>query len=380
MSRWNWWSRRSQVERVDIYTRQSLYVLLWMFTLLFVVGAGPDSADHQAAGVALVVGALLLSAAATLVLRDVMELHPALGPIPWHSIGPFLGLAGLCVVGFLFLPGDLRTGGAGVVWGCLGWALGGLRDRRALGLLMVVLLFLPLLGKVEWYSAAYGLIAGGVIVFTVRTSLWLIGVVRDLDRARGAQAALAVAEERLRFSRDLHDVMGRRLSAIAVKSELAATLADRSDPGAAAQMLEVRGVAHEAMREARELARGYRTTDLVQELEGSRSLLESAGISVELAVDEVPAGWHEAAAWVVREAVTNVLRHSAATAVAIRYAGSELAVVNDGVVERGSGGGSGLAGLRERLAPLGAGLTVTGSDSSFSVVATLPGRGPSGPA
>ena len=268
----------------------------------------------------------------------------------------------------------------GVVWGCLGWALGGLRDRRALALLMVVLLFLPLLGKVEWFTAAYGLIAGAVIVFTVRTSLWLIGVVRDLERGRGAQAALAVAEERLRFSRDLHDVMGRRLSAIAVKSELAASLADRSDPGAAAQMLEVRGVAHEAMREARELARGYRTTDLAQELEGSRSLLESAGISVELAVDDVPAGWHEAAAWVVREAVTNVLRHSAATAVAIRYAGSELAVVNDGVTGRESSGGSGLAGLRERLAPLGAGLTVTGSESSFAVVATLPGRGPSGQA
>jgi two-component system, NarL family, sensor histidine kinase DesK len=380
MSRWNWWSRRSQVERVDIYTRQSLYVLLWMFTLIFLIGGEPDSGDHQAASVALVVGALLLSAAATRVMRDVMELHPALGPIPWRSIGPFLGLAGLCVVGLLFLPEDLRIAGAGVVWGCLGWALGGLRDRRALVLLMVVLLFLPLLGKVEWYSAAYGLIAGSVIVFTVRTSLWLIGVVRDLERARGAQAALAVAEERLRFSRDLHDVMGRRLSAIAVKSELAASLADRSDPGAAAQMLEVRGVAHEAMREARDLARGYRTTDLAQELEGSRSLLESAGISVELAVDDVPAGWHEAAAWVVREAVTNVLRHSAATAVAIRYAGSELAVVNDGVVDSLSKGGSGLAGLRERLAPLGAGLTVTGSESSFAVVATLPGRGPSGAA
>ncbi|HET9420108.1 MAG TPA: histidine kinase [Nocardioides sp.] len=380
MSRWNWWSRRSQVERVDIYTRQSLYVLLWMFTLLFLVGAGLDSGDHQAAGVVLVVGALLLSATATLVLRDVMELHPALGPIPWGRVGPFLGLAGLCVVGALFLPEDLRIAGVGVVWGCLGWALGGLRDRRALALLMVVLLCLPLLGKVEWYTAAYGLIAGSVIVFTVRTSLWLIGVVRDLERARGAQAALAVAEERLRFSRDLHDVMGRRLSAIAVKSELAATLADRSDPGAAAQMLEVRGVAHEAMREARELARGYRTTDLAQELEGSRSLLESAGISVELAVDDVPPGWHEAAAWVVREAVTNVLRHSAATAVAIRYAGSELAVVNDGVVNSRSASGSGLAGLRERLAPLGAGLTVTGSESSFAVVATLPGRGPAEPA
>ena len=376
MSRWNWWSRRSQVERVDIYTRQSLYVLLWMFTLLFLVGSGPDSGDHQAASVALVVGALLLSAAATLVLRDVMELHPALGPIPWASIGPFLGLAGLCIVGCLFLPEDLRIAGAGAVWGCLGWALGGLRDRRALALLMFVLLFLPLLGKAAWFTAAYGLIAGAVIVFTVRTSLWLIGVVRELDQARGAQAALAVAEERLRFSRDLHDVLGRRLSTIAVKSDLAATLADRGEPGASAQMLEIRSVAHEALREARELARGYRSTDLGQELEGARSLLRSAGIAVSLDVDELPAGWHEPAAWVVREAVTNVLRHSSADTVTIRYAAPELTVTNDGAGSGSTADGSGLAGLRERLDPLGADISSARADGAFVLTATLPGRGP----
>ena len=174
-------------------------------------------------------------------------------------------------------------------------------------------------------------------MFTVRTSLWLIGVVTELDHARGAQAALAVAEERLRFSRDLHDVLGRRLSTIAVKSELAATLADRGQPGAAAQMLEVRGVAHEALREARELVRGYRAVDLAQELEGARSLLRSAGIAVELDVGGLPPDWHEPAAWVVREAVTNVLRHSSVDTVTIRYAAPELTVTNDGAGPATSG-------------------------------------------
>ena len=70
-----------------------------------------------------------------------------------------------------------------------------------------------------------------------------------------------MAEERLRFSRDVHDVLGRRLSTIAVQAELAATLAARGDERAAERMLEVRAVAHDALREARELARGYRATD-----------------------------------------------------------------------------------------------------------------------
>ena len=121
--------------------------------------------------------------------------------------------------------------------------------------------------------------------FSGRASMWLYGIVRELDEANDAQARLAVAEERLRFSRDVHDILGRRLSTIAVQAELAATLSARGDERAAERMLEVRGVAHEALREARELARGYRPTDLHKELEGARSLLRSAGIDVQLDVD-----------------------------------------------------------------------------------------------
>jgi two-component system sensor histidine kinase DesK len=369
------------VERVDLYTRQTFYVLLWTSGLFILLGQ-TNNADgrHQGAMAAAAIGGVVVLVAGTAVLRDVVDLYPQTGPLPWRSLTPFLVLTAVYFGVGLGLPADARGAVTAITFVTLGWSVSGLVDRQVTVVLMVVLAVIPVVASREWWYALAGVAIGAFLMFTVRVSLWLLQVVFELDAARGAQAALAVAEERLRFSRDLHDVMGRRLSAIAVKSELAATLADRSDPGAAAQMMEVRGVAHAAMREARELARGYRTTDLAQELEGSRSLLESAGISVELAVDDVPAGWHEAAAWVVREAVTNVLRHSAATAVAIRYAGSELAVVNDGVVSSTSTGGSGLAGLRERLAPLGAGLTVTGSDSSFAVVATLPGRGPAEPA
>lgn len=190
-----------------------------------------------------------------------------------------------------------------------------------------------------------------------------------------------MAEERLRFSQDVHDVLGRRLSSIAVLSELAATLAARGDDRAAAQMLEVRGLAHEALREARELAHGYRPTDLAHELEGARLLLRSAGIQVDLDVGVVPHGWREAAGWVVRESITNVLRHSAAGGVCIGFLEGELTVVNDGARTRAVGAagpedGAGLRGLRERLEPLGASLVAAGDDDHWSVVARLPGSGP----
>ena len=101
-------------------------------------------------------------------------------------------------------------------------------------------------------------------------------------------------------------------------------------------MLEVRAVAHEALREARELARGYRATDFLKELEGARSLLRSAGIEVRLSVDAMPRAWHEAAGWVVRESVTNVLRHSSASVVEIAFADGRLRVDNDGARPNGS--------------------------------------------
>jgi two-component system sensor histidine kinase DesK len=142
-------------------------------------------------------------------------------------------------------------------------------------------------------------------------------------------------------------------------------------------MLEVRGVAHDALREARELARGYRATDFLKELEGARSLLRSAGIEVRLEVDAMPRAWHEAAGWVVLESVTNVLRHSDARSVDIAYADGRLTIDNDGAHPGGASDGSGLRGLRERLAPLGATLVAQAQEGErWRVAAQLPGSGP----
>lgn len=352
------WSELSQVERVDVYTRQSLYVVLWLFAgLLLLSAAGQGDQGDQVERSSLVVASVLVvavTAAATLVMHDVLGLYPATGPLPWRTIVPLLLLSAVAVAVALPQADAVRGAIVTVVVVDLGLALGGLRDRRVLLVLVPALAALMGATSGELVGLASGFVMALFFVFTARASLWLVGVVTELDEARTAQAALAVAEERLRFSRDVHDVMGRRLSAIAMQSELAASLARRGEEGAADRMLGVREVAHEALREARELARGYRPVDLRQELDGARALLRSAGIDVHLDVDGVPAAWQEPAAWIVREAVTNVLRHSTARTVEIVFRSPELVVGNDGVVAAGHGSGSGIDGLRERLAPLGA--------------------------
>jgi two-component system sensor histidine kinase DesK len=213
----------------------------------------------------------------------------------------------------------------------------------------------------EALVTAFAVLCGtGVIAFTAAFSVWLLNAFYELDEARETRARLAVAEERLRFGRDLHDVMGRNLAVIALKSELAVQLAQRGRAEAVEQMIEVQRIAHESQREVREVVRGYREADLEVELTGAQGVLTAAGIRCELtgAAAGLPAEVQSALGWVVREATTNVLRHGDAgrCAVSLRVIEGRvvLTVENDGVgassgTDSGTDG-SGLAGLRERLA------------------------------
>lgn len=371
--RWWSWADRDQVDRVDVYTRQSLYALLWSFTVLIGVQASHEvPAEDSGLAIAVAVGGFVVTLAAHRVLADVIALYPANRPLPWRSLGPFLGLEVVGFLAVLTLPTEVRGLGVLLLWSALAWSLVGLRGRRTTVAVLVALAGAPALAAREPWFLLGGLGIALFFMFTVRASLWLLGIVRELDRTRATRGALAVAEERLRFSRDVHDVMGRRLSAIGLQAELAATLARRGEPEAAAEkMLEVRATAHETLREARELARGYGPVDLRQELDGARSLLRSAGIAVDLGVDDLPPDWHEPAGWVVREAVTNVLRHSTATRVTIAYDGAALRIGNDRPSPARPGDGSGLSGLTARLAPLGAILEVEADDAHFEVVVRL---------
>jgi len=373
------WGRLTQVERVDVYTRQSLYVLLWGMQAVFLVTTLARADDLLGLGVPLGAGAVLVGLAATRVMTRVFATYPDSLRVPWDVAWPLPPLVVAGALALLATPDEVRFGGAVLLYGPLAWALGGVRGRvEILGLLLVCAVLSGVLAA-SWWAGLYGVAVGGFFVFTVRASLWLLDIVLQLERARAAESELAVAEERLRFSRDVHDVLGRHLSTIALRSELAGRLAERGDPAAAPTMAEVGGLAHEALREARALARGYRETDLAREVEGARALLVSAGIDADLDTTGVPAVWHEAAGWVIREGVTNVLRHSAATRVSLTWSGEELVLRNDGIPPSGPvpRPGSGLTGLEERLAPLGGSVLTGRDDGDFVLTATLP-RDPAG--
>lgn len=369
------WRERGDVEKAQLYTRGTLYVMLCLGPLVIAPDYLATTSHRPALLGASVVGFLLTAAAGMVALRAAMDLYPDVGPVPWARVLPMLVAVGIGTCLALLAPGDPGLALLIVLSMMTSWSLGGFRDRRIAAGVVAGSALIPFLSD---FALDVALVGGGIALFfvvTIRTSLWMLRIIVELDQARGVQAALAVAEERLRFSRDVHDVVGRRLSTVAVQAELGAALASRGDARAAEQMLEVRSTAHDTLREVRELARGYRTVDLAQELDGARSLLRSAGIDMTVQVETLPDAWHEAAAWVVRESVTNVLRHSTASRVSVTYDAHELRVSNDGAASTppDTGLGAGLVGLRERLTPLGATLGCTHEGGSFELVAVFPG-------
>ncbi|MFB4315777.1 sensor histidine kinase [Actinomadura sp. 21ATH] len=186
----------------------------------------------------------------------------------------------------------------------------------------------------------------------------------EADAAREAQARLAVTEERLRFSRDLHDLLGHSLSLIAVKSELAMRMAEDDPARAREEMADVRRAARDALREVRAAVRGYRAVELDAELAGVRAVLEAAGVRCEIGdPPELAPDVRTVLAWVIREGATNVIKHSEAARCAITIAPYGDSVVlemsNDGARAARGAPGSGLAGLAERVEVLGGTLTAS---------------------
>ncbi|MGV9555242.1 sensor histidine kinase [Streptomyces sp. NPDC003522] len=253
-------------------------------------------------------------------------------------------------------------------------------------------------------------IAYGTFLSTMVTAaiLSLTEAVRQLRAAREELARRAVEEERLRFSRDLHDLLGHTLSVIVVKSEAVRRLAERDLDAALAQVMDIEAVGRQALTEIREAVTGYREGSLAGELDRARSVLTAAGVEPVVGRSG-PAPAPRTAAllgWVVREAVTNVVRHSGAGRCEITVSGTagraRLTVTDDGRGTGGSGGeggpgtdgsgtdgsvtgapsraigwGTGLTGLRERLAAAGGFLTAgPGPDGGFTVTAELPADAP----
>ncbi|MFI8832725.1 sensor histidine kinase [Streptomyces afghaniensis] len=377
-----WWRRQSTPEKVETYTRGSFH----FFAVLEFVTIGLTALIPLGGwvGAALLLTAGVHAALCFVTVSRALDWTRGRRPQPvgllW-SLAAVTAAVGATAIGIAERGPDSESvdaavGGAFGVVVIVGTGIIALGIRERKRVFAVVGAFAAGSGIVAFTRGAPAgesllasvmvLFGGGLVAFTAIVSVWLLNIVYELDEARETRSRLAVAEERLRFGRDLHDVMGRNLAVIALKSELAVQLAQRDRPEAVAQMVEVQRLAQESQREVREVVRGYREADLASELAGAQGVLTAAGIDCTVGgatAAGLPVAVQSALGWVVREAATNVLRHGDARRCAVRLGMSEgrvvLSVENDGVSEAAGGpsdssgsSGSGLAGLRERLAEI----------------------------
>jgi two-component system, NarL family, sensor histidine kinase DesK len=199
-----------------------------------------------------------------------------------------------------------------------------------------------------------GLVTGAVALYGAAR---LVRVLDELEATRAELAELAIGRERLRISRDLHDLLGHSLSAISLKGDLARRLLHSDVHAARAEIEGLTAVARNALRDVRAITRDKHTVSLRTETDGAAALLGAAGIDarIDLDVPELARPTEEVLAWAVREGITNVLRHSQATTCSVTAARRggmvRLEIVNDGA-RPSAGEGNGLAGLAGRARAL----------------------------
>jgi two-component system sensor histidine kinase DesK len=201
---------------------------------------------------------------------------------------------------------------------------------------------------------SFAVCAGAFAVFGVQ-QMMLRNIA--LMRAREENARLAVEDERNRFARDLHDILGHSLTVITVKAELAARLFDVDQDRARAELADLERLSRDALADVRRTVEGYRELTLPGELARARLALQAADIEADLptAAEDVPTELRELFAWTVREGVTNVIRHSGARRCTVRLEADRVAVRDDGTgPSDGTRRGHGLNGLRERAAAIDA--------------------------
>jgi two-component system sensor histidine kinase DesK len=204
------------------------------------------------------------------------------------------------------------------------------------------------------YAGGFALVIGAGNIFFAQRS-------RANEKLRLAQEEiehLAKTAERERIARDLHDVLGHTLSVVILKSQLAGKLLHRDPARAQTEIQEVEQISRQALAEVRHTIRGYRANSLEQELQQALSALETAGVEVQTEtrkLDLTPTQ-EGVVALIVREAVTNVVRHAQARHCRVRLLPENGQCLLE-IADDGQGGaapeGSGLRGMRERVAAVG---------------------------
>ena len=227
------------------------------------------------------------------------------------------------------------------------------------------------------------LVLPGVVLFggAAMVLRYLLDTLSQLRAARAEIAQHAAGQERYRIARDLHDLLGHSLSLITLKGELATRLLPEGVQGAD-EVRDIVGLSRDALQQVREAVSGYRQPTLATELTAARVALEAAGIEVDVkqSLGALDRETEAVLGWVVREATTNVIRHSGAKHCGITLNRTDgrlqVEVVNDGWRVPQAPAGNGLRGLDERLSLLGGTLEASAlADAGFLLRATILGSG-----
>jgi two-component system sensor histidine kinase DesK len=375
-------------ERAGIW--RILFPGVWLLYLIPMV-AGAFGHRHNAAYLAGAIILVVVFAAVYIAMVGWWDRWPLLAALP--GLGLLYGMAAFaCLV---------YGKGAGPLWIYVAVAGGTVigsqwAAMRVIAGAAVCYSAFTLAGHVstgDFLSGMLPLLFGGLAALAFRVRLELS---HELIRARETVAELAASEERLRLARDMHDLTGQSLSMITLKSELAARLLDRLPASperdrATREITQVADVSRQALADIREAISGYRRPTLAVEASTARSALDAAGIT---AHDDIPlvsslggpsgtvdADAEAALAWCLREAVTNVVRHSCARNcwLTLRAGTGELTleVRDDGRGAQpneaaGSTGHSGLHGMSERLSAVGGRLEIRPGTAGFCVLASVP--------
>lgn len=225
-------------------------------------------------------------------------------------------------------------------------------------------------------SNAFSVLAGAFAIVGLRA---VMSRNIDLIRVHQENAQLAVENERSRFARDLHDILGHSLTVIAVKAELAQRLLEVDPERARAEVADLERLSRDALADVRHAVHGYRELTLPGEIARARTVLDTVGVRAEVpgSADQVPTELRELFAWTIREGVTNVVRHAGARSCSVQLTATSVEVRDDGRgpladSDSDAGSGSGLAGLRERAAAVGATVVTRTLEPGFSLQVVRP--------
>lgn len=353
--------------------RRFIFPGIWLVYLLQTASGVHKHSD----GAASAVGYLLIIAFCVVYLAVLPEIWRGNRRRFWAS---YAALIGICAAETVFAHQD-----AFVM--CVFIAVitvGGLALRRALPILAglaVLVAAVPALVP-SWHSHVD--LSDAFTVALVTLAMWgFFNIIRSnvaLAAARSDLARLAAENERTRIARDLHDLLGHSLTTITVKAGLARRLAERGDlQRAGIEIAEVEELTRRALTDVRAAVSGYRDVNLAGELATAREVLRAAGIIANLPAspDIVAPHLQELFGWVVREGVTNVVRHSRAGQCSVSLGPNWIEVVDNG---RGGmpAAGNGLTGLRERVSAAG-GTVRTMTDAGWRLRVEVPAPVPAEP-